>query len=345
MNPILRTVFFLVLATLVGGTGAARNPDGTLGFLKLPNNGVPVIIRSDAAFEAVLEKEATLTLSGGGGTTALEVSWSSLPGGLQQGRCKAPGPLSPGVYALHAETASSTDINTRSVYVVDTFPESYQIAHITDLHLGRFPESHPNSGLFQEIIETVNTSDAVFALITGDVTDNAEPVQFRQFLEQLDRCRLPTFVVAGNHDRTANTYQRFFGSSAYTFTFGEDGYLAFDTKDFLIADEMSAQNGLLYSYRRQIRAGRWSIGFTHRYDVAMGMRAQLCLFVDDPLDFLIYGHYHREPGEGDGIPWGTTRPIMTPAAVDGMMRFLQVNASGVKALETLTLPADTGEDH
>ncbi|OQB27423.1 MAG: hypothetical protein BWY09_03190 [Candidatus Hydrogenedentes bacterium ADurb.Bin179] len=105
---------------------------------------------------------------------------------------------------------------------------------------------------------------------------------------------------------------------------------------------MDGQNGLLHLYRRQLRASRWSIGFTHRYDVSMGMRAQLSLFVDDPLDYLVYGHYHREPGEGDGIPWGNTRHIMTPAAVDGKMRFLLVDAEGVKALETISSASEPG---
>lgn len=321
---------------------AAREADGTLGLIRYPHNGRPVMITPTGTFEAILQEEAHLTLSGAGGTTDLEVAWSPLPGGLKHGLCRATAPLSPGAHALHAKTEGGGDTNIRSVYVLEAFPENYRVAHITDLHIGRDPGADRDSGTVREAIETVNTADAAFVLITGDVTDQGEPAQFASFLELLDRCSAPTYVVVGNHDRKDNHYQAFFGPSTYTFTFGSDGYLAFDTKDFLIADEMDGQNGLLHLYRRQLRASRWSIGFTHRYDVSMGMRAQLSLFVDDPLDYLVYGHYHREPGEGDGIPWGNTRHIMTPAAVDGKMRFLLVDAEGVKALETISSASEPG---
>ncbi len=328
--PLLILFYILVIA----GKSNARNADGTLGLLRTPNNGTPVILTAGNTFEVVLEGEAKLTLSGNAGTLGLDVAWSSLPGGLKRGQCAARMSLTPGFYTIHAETATGIDTNNRSVYVLDKFPESYQIAHITDLHIGGSSTPDTKTDLLQSVIETLNTSDAAFALITGDLTENGDPAEFQHVLELLDTCRMPTYVVAGNHDRKDNNYQKFFGPLPYAFLFGEDGYLAFDTKDFLIADEMREQNGLLHFYRRQLRAARWSIGFTHRYDIAMGIRTQLCLFVDDPLDYLFYGHYHRDPGEKDGIPWGNTRHILTPAAVDGMMRFVEIGPSNVKVLET-----------
>jgi len=258
-------LLLFVVAAGITVNCAAREADGTLGLLRYPNNGRPAIITPAATFESILEEEARLTLSGEGGTTELEVAWTSLPGGLKRGVCRAVTPLSPGAHALHATTAAGTDTNVRSVYVVEAFPESYKVAHITDLHIGRAPGPVLNTAI-QDIIEAINTTDTAFALITGDLTENGESSEFLSFLEILDTCNAPTFVVAGNHDRRDGHYQQFFGLSTYVFTFGDDGYLAFDTKDFLIADEMDSQNGLLHLYRRQIRASRWSIGFTHRYD-------------------------------------------------------------------------------
>ena len=68
----------------------------------------------------------------------------------------------------------------------------------------------------------------------------------------------------------------------------------------------------------------------------MGVRAQMILFVDDPLDYFVCGHTHREPGERDGIPWGITRLVMTPAAIDGKLRLMQVDNAGLLGMETLS---------
>lgn len=344
MNDFTRRMLILLLTGCICGIASARNDDGTLGLLQLPNNGVPSILDTQGSFTAVLRQKAELSLSGAEGDLSLETTWSQLPGGMAMAVCKPATPPPPGVYALHAATENGTDINMRAVYIRDTFPESYQCAHITDVHIGKTGRPRSDTETFTTIIEAVNASEAAFALITGDLTEGGEPEQFQRFIDLLDLCLLPTFVVPGNHDRKADNYQRFFGPLTYYFTFGKDGYLAFDTKDYLIADEMSGQDGLLHFYRRQIRASRWSIGFTHRYEVSMGLRAQITLFVDDPLDYLLYGHVHREAGEQDGIPWGNTRAIITPAAIDGKFRFLQVDGNGVHPMETIDTTQEPDQD-
>ena len=155
-----------------------------------------------------------------------------------------------------------------------------------------------------------------------------EADQFRRFIGILDTCTLPTVVCAGNHDRQGDNYERFFGPLTSRFTFGSDGYLVFDTKDFDTADGATAQDGLLHRFRRELKPCRWTFGLTHRYEPAMGMRAQLTLFVDDPLDGLFFGHIHRELREGENIPWGRTAAWAVPAAVDGRYRMVDVTRQG-----------------
>ncbi|HDP33848.1 MAG TPA: metallophosphoesterase [Candidatus Hydrogenedentes bacterium] len=330
-------IFSIALATvcLMCAFATAREADGTLGLIQTPNNGVPALITPGGRFEARLSEKATLTLTKDGNLWPLVTEWTHLPGGFAQARCNTQGNLPPGTYALHAVTGDAQDCNVRAVFVLTAIPDSYLIAHITDTHIGSTRHPREAASIMNDIIAAANKSEAAFALITGDLTENGSPEQFRRFLEVLDTCILPTFVVPGNHDRTSRNYEQFFGPRTYVFQFGVDGYLGYDTKDFLIADELGPQDGLLHYYRRQIRASRWSVGFTHRYDLMMGMRAQLILFVDDPLDYLLYGHYHREADEQDGIPWGRTRIIMTPAAINGQMRFIQVDAQGLHMQETV----------
>ena len=330
-----------LLCVLLCAYAAARNDDGTLGLIQRPNSGVPTIIAPGQSFSAILNHKAQLSLRNEQGILQLECAWAPLPDDQMCASCVAPDAIEPGCYALKAVSENGEDINERAVYVVESFPETYWIAHITDTHIGTTRHPRRTVEIIDELLASVNASEAFLALITGDLTENGRPEQFREFLELLDACRLPTFVVPGNHDRLDRHYERFFGPLTYVFQFGLDGYLGFDTKDLLIADGLGPQDGALHRLRREIRASRWSIGFTHRYDLTMGMRAQLTLFVDDPLDYLLYGHYHREADEQDGIPWGKTSIIMTPAAINGYWRPIEVNAQGLHALESVHA-ADTG---
>jgi predicted phosphodiesterase len=342
MNTIRRLLIIAaVLYYTAGLPSGARETDGTLGLLRSPNNGMPVITTVTPSFDATLTEQATLSLTREGISTKLATTWTPLPNGLFLAQCTTPEALLPGTYALNAETEHQKDSNNRSVYVMESMPETYVIAHITDVHIGTTRHPRKDTAIIGDVIASLNASNAALALFTGDLTENGEYEQFQNFLALLDTCRMPTFVMSGNHDRQARHYEQFFGVQTYAFRFGKDGYLVFDTKDYLIADELGEQDGLLHYYRRQIRDARWSIGLTHRYDLTMGIRAQLTLFVDDPLDYLLYGHYHREAGEQDGIPWGNTEIIMTPAAINGQYRLIGVDEQGLHPQETIQASSPT----
>lgn len=324
--------------SLVSMAAHARQPDGTLGLIQTPNNGMPAVVAPGKAFPVYLKEPADLALEGPA-SVPLSVTWRPERGGVT-GMAEVPADAPEGTYAL---VSPGRDRNLRSVYIRASFPEVYTVAHITDTHLGS--GRHPRSAeeIVGEVFAAANASEAVLALVTGDLTDQGTPEQFQAFLAVLDTCTLPTFVTPGNHDRDGLNYEHFFGPLTSAFLFGPDGYLLFDTKDFIVADELTAQDGYLDTYRRLIKPARWSIGATHRYEASMGMRAQLTLFVDDPLDVLIFGHWHRENTEEEkAVPWGHTPIIVTPAAIDGRMRLIDVTVQGIRprAFEQV---AETGE--
>jgi predicted phosphodiesterase len=311
---------------------AAREPDGTLGLLRQPHNGLPALLTPGAPLDVMAETPCALRLVGPDGAVfEIDASWASLPGGPHRAVCGQPAGLAPGAYALEARAPDGrTDRNPRAVHVFEDSPQYYVIAHITDTHVGS--DRHPRAArdIFADLAAEVNGSETSFAVITGDLTQDGAPEQMRAFLEVLDTFTVPTFVLPGNHDRTALHYEAFFGPLTYRFRFGHDGYLAFDTKDYLMADELGAQDSALQRYRRELKPCRWTIGLTHRYAQMMGMRSQLTLFVDNPLDMLLFGHYHRaDPPPFAQAPWGKTSLVATPAAVDGWMRYLDVTAKGV----------------
>jgi len=218
-------------------------------------------------------------------------------------------------------------------------PNDYPVVHVTDVHIGKANRDPAPDVMFRRLIEHVNGIKAAFVLITGDVTENGTPEQFRTFIEILDTCVLPTFVCVGNHDRQGLNYENTFGPLVYSFQYGPDGFLVFDTKDFITADNLDAQVGELQRLRRAIKPSRWSIGVTHRYEPSMSMRSQLVLFVDDPLDGLLFGHWHRE-SEVKSVPWGTTPIVVTPAAVDGAWRLILVTQTGIHPQEVQMLGSE-----
>ncbi|HNR35034.1 MAG TPA: metallophosphoesterase [Candidatus Hydrogenedentes bacterium] len=308
----------------------AREPDGTLGLIRAPHNGRPALVGKTSEFDVMLREKADLRIEVGGSPVPLAVQWREMRG-IWHGRCRLPDGVAEGGYTLEAVAGDKTDRNVRSVFVYASFPESYRFAQLTDIHIGAQREWGNGADIFRKAVETVNASNAAFAALTGDLTHDATPEQYAAFIEVLDTCTLPTFLCPGNHDRGAGDYDRVFGETVYTFNFGPDAYLSYDTKDYVIADEWGAQNGELELLRRAMRPARWSIGLTHRYDVSMGMRAQLALFVDCPLDHLVFGHWHRENKEGEkAVPWGATPFTVTPAAIDGYWRLFEISANGIK---------------
>jgi len=323
----------LAVAFLAATAAVGRQPDGTLGLVRVPNNGVPAIVTPGGVFDATLTARASairLVSENGEARPALTVTWREMPGGLFLAHCTVAGHAPPGTYALEADAGGNTDRNVRSVYVRKSFPEYYLIAHLTDTHVGSERHPRPAADIFRDAVEVANESAAAFALVTGDLTEGGEAGQFRTFIEILDTCTLPTFVCSGNHDRKAHNYEKAFGPDTYMFRFGEDGYIAFDTKDFVVADSIGPQDADLEVFRRAVKGARWAIGFSHRYEPDMGIRCQLVLFVDNPLDHFIFGHYHRAGIDVEvPFPWGQTPITVTPATVDGYMRVIDVSAKGV----------------
>lgn len=312
----------------------ARDAASQLDVIITPNDGMPALVAPGGTMDVVATDKAELSLSGTGGSMPLEPEWVDLPGGRLKAHCVLPADIAPGAYALNAKTSDHVDTNVRSVFVFKAFPDQYTIAHVTDTHIGSNRNGRLSDDILRDVLAAVNDSGAAFVLITGDLTDQGEAAQFARFVEVLNTCTLPTFVCAGNHDRNGLNYEKTFGPDAYMFWFGKDGYIGFDTKDFYVADDLRAQPADLQIFRRTLKPARWCIGFSHRYEADMGMRTQIVLFIDNPLDWFIFGHWHRANTEKEKtVPWagpnGATPITVTPAAINGAMRLFEIGPAGI----------------
>ncbi|MBN2312014.1 MAG: hypothetical protein JXR94_23755, partial [Candidatus Hydrogenedentes bacterium] len=235
-------------------------------------------------------------------------------------RCRVPANAPPGAYALAATAGSRTDWNGRAVYVRESFPDTYRIAHVAGSAITAARGAA--DGAFGRAIEALNEAGPAFAVITGDLTREGTADQFRRFLELLDTCAFPTFVCAGPRDHQNGLYESTFGTSPEVFSFGADAFLTFDSTGAGVPDDRGAQPGGIYRARRAIRPARWSVGFTYRYGPDLPMRTQIALFVDDPLDALIV--QATVPGDLDAVPWGRIPVISAPPAGQGAFRLIEL---------------------
>ncbi|HOV60451.1 MAG TPA: metallophosphoesterase [Candidatus Hydrogenedentes bacterium] len=329
----------------------ARAEDGTLAWIWSPHDGQPALTQPGQSFEVLLRGTSApteipvFTLEG---TDGAEFPLETKIHGMEQSAfarytCVVPATARPGGYALRVRgTDGTTDITRRAVWVLDAEPRAYYVlAHVTDVHIGKQRPAGPDPDTtFSAVIEAISKTDAALCAITGDITESAEPDQFRRFLELLDRFTIPTLVCSGNHDRDNLWYERFWGVQTWARQFGPDGFLVFDTKDYVVADDWGPQAGRLHQLRRFLRPCRYTIGLTHRYEPAMGMRSQLILFVDDPIDLLLYGHTHQERRPGEGPSWGNAGIVITPACVDGYFRLIDITAQGPVARPVSRIPED-----
>lgn len=70
------------------------------------------------------------------------------------------------------------------------------IFHISDVHFGPPHLRRVSDG----VIEHIERHRPDMVVLSGDLTQRAQPIQFRQAREFVDRIPVPTLVVPGNHD-------------------------------------------------------------------------------------------------------------------------------------------------
>lgn len=318
MKPLL--VALAVMAISFGA--AARGPDGALNVIREPNDGMPVAIKPAESFEVVLNREANLFLVRDDKTEPLSVQWIPSDSGHVLGHCATSAGVSPGLYGLEARWDGGTDRVNRAVYIAANYPANYLFVLLGEIGLDG-QDTSESAGRFQKRVEAINGSPAAFVVMTGNQTAHGSPAEYQQLLSILDTCKRPTYLCAGPADGA--TFNSYFSRSDYAFTWGEDGFLACDTRDALPAWDLGDQAGRLQRRRLAIKAKRWSIGFSYQYSERMGIRSQLALFVDDPLDYFLVSAIMGEAEAKTGhVLWGATPLKEAPGVEEVRLRFGQV---------------------
>lgn len=304
---------------LLAATASARNADGTLGLIATPNDGQPAVTAPGETFTVSAREEAALHLEREGVRVPLETVWTT-DRGRASGRCAVPDGTPPGLYAIEADQSGAMiDRTLRAVEVRESAEATaYVIRCIADPRVGA------DSAPLAAALAKLSGEPGAFVLITGSLTATGAEAEYDALLAALGACGKPTVVCPGPNDGAA--FDRYFAGGPQGFAYGRDGYLLLDGRWSGTAVDALNDPGSAHALRRGFKPYRWTVAAVGGSIQALGMRAQLDLFADDPVDALITA------AEADGaapfFPWGATAFLALPAA-DGGARTVRVNPAGL----------------
>ena len=294
-----------------GGVAVARGPLGALSLIRAPHGACPVAVMPGEPFDVLLEEEATLRLVDDDGSVDIPCRYEPLPDGRVRALCHAPKDVDSGLYTLEASRSGQRDWNERAVFVCNAFPESYRFAHVSDVRIGSSSGRTTAAQRFRALFADLADNGPAFLVVTGSLTEDGTLEQFQEFLAALADCPLPTWVCPGTRDRLRGNCRRFLEDGPYAFRFGQDAYTIFENSAYAVDPDVGTQAAELHLLRRKLRAARWSIGVTNRFDADVDFRTQITLFADNPLDVLVGG---AESDPESDLPWQRTKFVVSGSA-------------------------------
>lgn len=329
LRSLVSLSIFVFVVMVFNAQACSREQDGRLGLVLVPNNARPALVQMGDSFAVLARSTAELHLTSVTVSLSVKTTWLRLPNGLYKGLSELPPGIPAGTYALESVSKDTEDTNYRSVFVYEKFPETYRVAHLSNLRIGS--KMGRDTGIYQST-KAINEAEATLVLVTGDLTSAGTPKQFAQALDMLSDCRAPTLVCPGPAEIASGLSLEYLGPTPFAVRFGLDGYLGYYAAEQGGWDP-EGRSGELHRLRRSIRSARWSVGFTNRYDPDGSLRDHLVLFRDNPLDVLICALHSGAQTRQFDIPWGDARGFAMDGSTRGAVQFFEVSSGGVQLVD------------
>lgn len=309
----------LALALLGAATGIAEG-------VEWPRLGRPAVLMPGGLLEVGAREEGALSLEQDGRLTPLNTNWSPAPGAIHQGRAKIPEGIAPGRYALQLASPGGTSTRTSAVQVLAEIPEEYAVAVVRGaLSAEGAAEQSP---LPVEFPTRLNEAGVQVVFILGPLTRRGTDEEYKALETLVSSIELPVYLCPDKSDLRGDDFRARFGNPIYGVSFGRDGFLFLGAG--LPAEDPRARESLgeAHLLRRALRASRWSIGVAGAFGLDWDLRAQIALFVDDPLNALIAGSV--APGLGDTVPWGRTAFVLPAEGPRETITVISVTPTGIR---------------
>lgn len=171
--------------------------------------------------------------------------------------------IKPGLYTILAEAVVDgvqySVISPRSLWVVDEYPTSLKIMHISDIHVGISMDNWRASDRYERYVAVANFLEPDIVVITGDIADVGSDIySYRDFMRLTNKFLRPTFCVPGNHDWSQvnslsdfyRLYGTFVGPRYWIRDLGSFVFIGLDTGygGILDAEQLIWLNNTLSSY-------------------------------------------------------------------------------------------------
>src|SRR5687768_17487148 len=182
-----------------------------------------------------------------------------------------------------------------------------RIAHISDLHFGA-----ADGAVADRLAECVNSLEPHLVIVSGDLTQRARTIQFKEAKRFLNRLPQPQLVVPGNHDVPLyNVYDRFVNPLEKY-----EKIITGELEPFISDDEIAVA-GINTARSLTIKGGRIKREQVDR------LRAKMSAFPDRMLKIVVTHHPFDVPeGEDENDIVGQARESLPLIAESGADVFL-----------------------
>lgn len=317
---------------ITGGAAMARNQDGSLGIIRVPNNGQPAIVVQGDHFTVRARGKPDIFVDDGGRLHDLVENWRPLRGGYFEASVRVPEGFASGLYSIVGNLDELEDVQQRALLVLEEAPKQYYIAHIASPRIDARVEATLGDAFPQP--------STILAVVTGDLTANGETDEYRALLDWLNTSRIPTIVAPGPHDSAQGRFGDYFDPNPYITPCGRDAVLTIGESVPHVGDDVSGDAGAYQALRPHLKPARWSLGVTGYAHTALSPRLQIVIFVDTPLHALVAGRAEevasdREPAT---VVWDSFQgPTQIMSPVKGRpagIQWIHVAPAGVALSES-----------
>ncbi len=226
----------LLLTPTVGLYGAVPKASVITNIIKYPLPSVPEPVLLGEAFTVEVEASSDAmdwkaSISSRFGNSKVELVSEDYNGDYWVLTFEAPEDITPELYDLTLSFSDDGDeilyTQSRSVWVLDEYPDTLTISHISDIHL------YHGRDHFANYIQEVNMFDPDLIICSGDVVQEEPVASHWDYLQsELREIEVPSFLIPGNHDHSGSNgriYQQYGGLLNYYVVLGDFLIVAIDS--------------------------------------------------------------------------------------------------------------------
>ena len=233
---IIPLLILLILTSTVLIGGAVPKASVITNIIKYPLPSVPEPVLLGEVFTVDVEASSEATgwaasLSSRFGSSIVELVDESYNGDYWVLSFETSDDIIPELYDLTLSFSDDgEDISytqSRSVWILEEYPDTLTISHISDIHL------YHGKDHFANYIQEVNMFDPDIIICSGDVVQEEPVVSHWNYLQsELKEIEVPSYLLPGNHDHSGangRIYKQYGGILNYYVVLGDFLFVALDS--------------------------------------------------------------------------------------------------------------------